>query len=141
MGLDMYLSGRKDPGFNAEDRTEDGFRVSSIEVELAYWRKHPDLHGFIVKTFAGGVDECQRIDLDEEAIQKIVTAIENDALNHGTTGFFFGRSYQPGEKDEFYSYDEQKADDLKKFDAALKWLRDVDSSNYEWRSIYYQASW
>jgi hypothetical protein len=27
--------------------------------EVGYWRKHPDLHGYIVETFADGVDACQ----------------------------------------------------------------------------------
>lgn len=72
MGLDMYLY------------TEDG-------EEVGYWRKHPDLHGFIVKTFAGGVDECQKIPLSSNDLTKILSAVLENKLPH-TTGFFFGRS-------------------------------------------------
>lgn len=38
--------------------------------EIAYWRKFNALHGYIVDTFADGVDECQKIPLTKENIQK-----------------------------------------------------------------------
>lgn len=59
MGLDMYLSGRKYLRYG-NDQIEDGFRVEEKIVRLGYWRKHPNLHGYIVKTFADDVDECQQ---------------------------------------------------------------------------------
>jgi hypothetical protein len=62
MGLDMYLVGKTSDGTNKE---------------LGYWRKHPDLHGFIVNEFGGGIDECQQIDLNEECLKQILLAVEN----------------------------------------------------------------
>ena len=55
MGLDMNLFGDK---YSFEkNETVDGFPVSSTMLDMGYWRKHANLHGFIVDTFAGGEDE------------------------------------------------------------------------------------
>ena len=62
MGLDMYLEGRRFLRTNWENPEANlkrgKYRVKEETLELAYWRKHPNLHGFIVQTFADGVDEC-----------------------------------------------------------------------------------
>lgn len=67
MGLDMYLTGSKFLFTNWEhpekNRKEDGIEIESVRLRLAYWRKHPNLHGYIVQTFADGKDECQEIEL------------------------------------------------------------------------------
>lgn len=126
MGLDMYLEGKKHLGFN-KTQTEDGFELKEKTLELGYWRKHPNLHGYIVQNFAGGKDECQEIELSEENINQIIQAIKDKALPH-TTGFFFGSS------DE--SDDQPSIEILEK---ALAWLKTEVTG--EWRSIVYQASW
>jgi hypothetical protein len=130
MGLDMYLEGRKflfgatDPKDNP---TEDGFRVTHKTLRLGYWRKHPNLHGYIVKMFAGGQDECQDIPLDEDALQKLLCAVKDKALPH-TEGFFFGAS-DGSEQDE----------DVKILTGALEWLRARPKG--EARDVVYRASW
>ena len=131
MGLDMYLSGEKfiwtdfvDPQNNP---TEDGYRLIGKELRLGYWRKHPNLHGYIVRTFAEGIDECQCIALSDTDIERIIEAVARDDLPD-TTGFFFGVS-DGSEKDET----------LRIFRAALEWLRTEEPLVF--RSIYYQASW
>src|SRR5882672_1922122 len=95
MGLDMYLKGEKffwpDWKNPENNRVEDGLKVSKLEVELGYWRKHPNLHGYIVKTFADGKDECQVIDLSIDNLEQIIKTVQNKELPH-TTGFFFGAS-------------------------------------------------
>jgi len=124
MGLDMYLRGVKNP-FNDRQKDEDGFEITAIEIELGYWRKHPDLHGFIVQQFAGGKDDCQKIYLNAKAIETILEAVKVEALPL-TTGFFFGTS---SPSDRLYS--------IEVFEKALKWInRDKDI-----RYVYYQASW
>jgi hypothetical protein len=140
MGLDMYLNGRLSiiPKRDDSEQKIDGKRVKEITVELGYWHKHPDLHGYIVNTFAGGDDNCQAIRLDREDVEKIISAIENDDLAHGTEGFFFGKSYQPGETNEYGSYEDQKKDDLEIFKSAIEWLKNEDDKN--WRDIEYEAS-
>lgn len=142
MGLDMYLYGEKSVSSQFEkDRVmEDGFTLGSKTLDIAYWRKHANLHGYIVDTFADGKDDCQRIYLFKDNLSDLIEALESDALykNGEVTGFFFGRSYFPGEKDDFGSYEEQKANDLKIFRSALDWVS-TDANDY--RSVYYQSSW
>ena len=58
-----------------------------------------------------------------------------------TTGFFFGRSYHPGESDEYGSYEEQKARDIDLFTKAKNWLTGEHDKRNEYRTVYYQASW
>jgi|SRR5215831_3485062 len=116
MGLDMYLRGQKylwhDWEHPENDRKEDGLRISQVEIDLGYWRKHPNLHGFIVQAFAGGKDECQDIELSDVDMRNIISAIQGERLPH-TEGFFFGASELTPE---------QRASDLLIFERALAWL-------------------
>lgn len=128
MGLDMYLTGEKFI-MNA-DLKEDGFRLRSKSVELGYWRKHPNLHGYIVQNFADGKDECQEIYLGgSDRIRTIIAAIKARELPH-TTGFFFGASD---------SSPEQMAEDIAIFERALAWYLTVEAGIF--RSVLYRASW
>lgn len=124
----MYLKGRKS-FWNTKDSAvkEDGFEVSEHILELGYWRKHPNLHGFIVQNFAAGEDKCQEIFLSAENIQTVIQAVRKSQLPH-TEGFFFGDS--DGTESE---------EDIKIFNAALEWLK--VKKQHEYRSIYYRASW
>ena len=133
MGLDMYLTGEKFlmPDFQNRsiDLQEDGFRLRSKTVELAYWRKHPDLHGYIVQTFAGGKDECQIICLEPDDIRTVIAAIKARTLPY-TTGPFFGSSdISP----------ECVANDIAILRKALDWLETEESRVF--RSVKYRASW
>jgi hypothetical protein len=123
MGLDMYLTGET---FVSNLLSKRGAKKGEL-YELGYWRKHPNLHGFIVRTFGEGEDNCQQIYLCAEAIEEIITAIEHDQLPR-TTGFFFGESDGS-----------EKPEDLQIFREALAWLH-VEGSE-ECRSVFYQASW
>jgi hypothetical protein len=120
MGLDMYLRGekyfwsnRRNPEVN---RKEDGFKVETITVQLGYWRKHPNLHGFIVSSFADGRDECQPIELDHEDLAKIINAVKQKRLPP-TTGFFFGAS----DNDQ-----RQINEDVTTLERARTWLLESD---------------
>lgn len=128
MGLDMFLRGVKWPAYSHRPlKCEDGYEIRSLEIELAYWRKHPDLHGFIVQQFANGEDNCQKIYLNEKDIETILDAVRIEALPH-TTGFFFGASDA-----------DQRAYSVEVLQQALKWLK--SDPLIETRAIYYQASW
>jgi len=122
----MYLNGERYLHRIGKPERRRG-EMNGETYELGYWRKHPNLHGYIVETFADGIDECQRIDLSAEDIRRITAAVEAEALPE-TTGFFFGRS-DGSEKDE----------DLLIFREALDWLDTDDEDG--WRSVYYRASW
>lgn len=132
MGLDMYLEGRKfllnDWENPTNNRSEDGFKIKEVTLELGYWRKHPNLHGYIVQTFANGVDECQDIELSIKNCEQIIAAVKAKQLPN-TTGFFFGAS-DGNEIDE----------DVKIFEKAIAWEKSV-TSRLCWPSIVYRASW
>ena len=129
MGLDMYLTGEAFYEHGHPNRSVEPFPIEKTHYSLGYWRKHPNLHGYLVERFANGVDECQRIGLVAKDMKQIIQAVKDRQLPD-TTGCFFGESDDtPAEI----------ADDIKIFEDALAWLetkeRDV------WRSVSYRASW
>lgn len=118
MGLDMYLQGRTWP--KSEDTDDDYDRYE----KLGYWRKHPNLHGYIVQTFADGVDECQLIELTKLDLLAIIEAVQTDALPL-TKGFFFGVSDGPDDQDT-----------TAQITKAIEWLDAAPG-----RRVTYEASW
>jgi hypothetical protein len=127
----MYLEGEKylwsDSRNPQRNPREDGYEVKSRTLRLGYWRKHPNLHGYIVNTFADGIDNCKAISLEDTDIERIIEAVTRDNLPH-TEGFFFGVT-DGTEKDET----------LHIFTQALAWLRAKEDTSF--RSVYYRASW
>lgn len=97
MGLDMYLFSAKklravkgDPGAVKVDGR------SKAPVEIAYWRKHPDLHGLMEDIYQGkdGTAEdfnCVGVELTKDDIDYIISVIDLGELPD-TQGFFFGDS-------------------------------------------------
>lgn len=148
MGLDMYLTGEKflmtDWENPANKVMEDGYRVKERHLELGYWRKHPNLHGYIVKEFADGEDECQRIELNQDDIKKILLAVEAGMLPH-TEGFFFGESPSRDDPDpELAAWaKEQYEETVRIFTGALAWLEaeQTEMGPKAYKSVVYQASW
>ena len=136
MGLDMYMTGRKYVGGSLQDWPEepkfvqDGFPVERVELELGYWRKHRKLHGYIVNTFANGVDECQEIPLEAPDLRNIAKAVREKNLPY-TKGCFFGN-------DEFDKEEEERREEhAQVLEHAAEWL---DSGDWK-RTVYYRASW
>ena len=148
MGLDMYLQGRLyHHGMQHDEKGKytgrkrekvDGYEKTTTEIELAYWRKHPNLHGYIVKTFNNGEDDCTPIDLSPDNLDQIANAIEKNELPE-TTGFFFGESSW---------HEEEKEKNVEIFRKASKWLRSkwdgenkYSNKQKDWVSVQYLASW
>lgn len=133
MGLDMYLTGEKffmtDWENPANNKTEDGYEVKAHRLHLGYWRKHPNLHGCIVATYADGEDNCQPIELSTNNMRDIIQAIKEKRLPV-TSGFFFGES--DGSQDE---------ESIEIFEKAIQWLDSGEDRSKIWRSVEYQASW
>jgi len=102
----------------------NGVDSDGTETELGYWRKHPNLHGFFVESFAAGVDECQKIPLTLQDISLTLAAATANILPE-TKGFFFGQSG-----------DHHREHTLQVLNEALAWLGDDPR-----RKVYYQASW
>ena len=139
MGLDMYLNGRKFfwKNFDNPELTpkEDVFPLKEHILELGYWRKHPNLHGYIVQSFADGVDECQPIELTRDDLLTIIAVVKSGSLPH-TEGFFFGTS-DGSERDA----------DIAILEKAVAWLDSTPKKApearlpRESRDVFYQASW
>jgi hypothetical protein len=127
MGLDMYMHGVI--GDNHARWTEDGEQNPNV-TSLGYWRKHPNLHGFIVNIFAFGVDDCSPIELSRDGLDMTIEAIKKNELPD-TRGFFFGQS--PTHPDDLK---EQMEMDVEVMEKAKKWL----SLNPNGK-VFYQASW
>jgi len=130
MGLDMYLEGHKfhsKSGGKQRPTCSDGHAIKSTTLDLGQWRKHPNLHGYIVNTYADGKDECQQILLNADQLEDIACAIELDRLPH-TEGFFFGTSEW---------HEEDKTKNATTFRKASEWLKGQDA----WCDVIYQASW
>ncbi len=133
MGLDMYVRKVITPGILA-DGTRD-INEDHTE-EIAYWRKHPDLHGFIMENFWSPSDEnpdgnVERIPLTVERVDKIMDAVRSHTLPF-TSGFFFGRSYFP--EDDVSIRAEIDAEDL------AKWAK-VREAILAGDEVFYLAWW
>lgn len=88
MGLDQYakaVRGIQDPESGQWDKS----------YELAYWRKHPNLQGWMERLWneKGGEGEfnCVEVELSEEDLDNLEDAIKQKDLP-ATQGFFFGEN-------------------------------------------------
>lgn len=128
MGLDMYLTGEKYlPSSQSAPVMEDGFRVKrrDFELELGYWRKHHNLHEYIVENFAeSGEDDCRDIELCAEQLEQLLAVVRMKGLPLS--------EYDTND-------DEEKAADIYILEGALTWLQCEDAG--VWKSIKYYASW
>jgi hypothetical protein len=135
MGLDMYAYVATKPGQNDEywesaqldPETKEYVSKVTKPRELAYWRKHPNLHGWMHRLwnqkgfkgdFNGDELELTREDLD---------VLEQDVIEGnlpGTSGFFFG-----DDADEYYREDD------------LKFIREARAELFLGLRVFYNSSW
>lgn len=91
MGLDMYVRSRATAPADPVD-----FETEKSDHPLFYWRKHPDLHGWMRQLYLqrGGSDPD--FNLSPLALTAgDIDALERDVADQAlppTSGFFFGRS-------------------------------------------------
>jgi len=84
-------------------------RICYITEQVAYWRKFNALHGWFVNECAGGVDECQNINVEEDKMKELLETLKKVSDNFTMAkellppvhGFFFGGD----EVDEYYKED------------------------------------
>ena len=112
MGLDQYAMARK-----GESKTdEEGFEYYEDSMELAYWRKHPNLQGWMQDLWytKGGEGEfnCVDLELEAEDLDLLEESLDEEALPE-TTGFFFGT-------DSSIHYAEQDREFIREARAAIK---------------------
>jgi hypothetical protein len=90
MGLDMYAyTIDRTPAQPVDFKADDA-------QELHYWRKHPNLHGWMERRYRekGGTDpdfNCVNLQLTSEDLDALEADISARALPP-TSGFFFGES-------------------------------------------------
>ena len=89
MGLDQYATARK-----GEPTTDDeGYTYYEDSMELAYWRKHPNLQGWMEDLYheKGGeeVFNCADLELIVLDLDALEESLDDEALPE-TAGFFFG---------------------------------------------------
>lgn len=124
MGLDMYaFSVTEAGGLPAVDAE---FAEGQAQ-QIAYWRKHPNLHGWMQKLYAekGGKSSdfnCNTVELTTEDLDKLEADIRERRLP-STSGFFFGAS------------------DGSEFAEDLAFIKDARGSIAKGERVYYDSWW
>jgi hypothetical protein len=125
MGLDMYAFSTK-----AKPKSEVDFETKNFKPEeVHYWRKHPNLHGWMQSLYdsKGGTSDSFNGDcvvLDSEDLDNLEQDIRDYNLPD-TSGFFFGQSG---------SGDEEIKDDLEFVSKAREAIK-------EGKTVYYTSWW
>jgi hypothetical protein len=122
MGLDQYayIASKADTMYDDNSRQE-----------LAYWRKHPNLQGWMEKLAEKkGLDKYEsfngvELELTWDDIDMLEKDIKSGEVSKlGTTGFFFGK---PSD-DYYYEHD-------------LKFCIDAKAELFLKRKVFYNSSW
>ena len=136
MGLDMYAYVAAKAGAQAEfsegaswDK-EKGAMVNPNATEpreIAYWRKHPNLHGWMQRLWESkgnsGEFNGDELELTWEDLEQLEQAIRDKTLPP-TGGFFFGRDAD----DEYREQD-------------LKFVREAKAEAFLGLKVFYNSSW
>ena len=89
MGLDQYATARK----GQPSKDEDGYTYYEDSMELSYWRKHPNLQGWMEELWYekgnNGEFNCVDVELTLEDLDALEQSLDESALPE-TAGFFFG---------------------------------------------------
>jgi hypothetical protein len=142
MGLDMYA-------YSAADAKQydkywsnyhidiDGEKsVCSKPIEIMYWRKHPNLHGWMTDLWhlkcnplkgelSPAADEFNgvQLELTWEDLDKLEDDVKNKRLP-ATSGFFFGNN-----ADEYY------------YEQDLKFINEARADLFMGLRVFYNSSW
>jgi len=141
MGLDMYAyvaqkSGQMNEHYENYDYAKDTSTVTKPR-EIAYWRKHPNLHGWMEQLWEAkgrpGFDETSA-DCDPTFNGVELELTHNDlddlerAVTHGqlpsTSGFFFGNP-----SDEHY------------YESDLTFIKNARAELFFGLKVFYNSSW
>jgi hypothetical protein len=136
MGLDMYAYVAARAGAQAEfsegahwDK-EKGAMVNPNATEpreIAYWRKHPNLHGWMQRLWESkgnsGEFNGDELELTWEDLDKLEQDIRNKKLPD-TSGFFFGNDAD----DHYREHD-------------LKFVREAKAEAFLGLKVFYNSSW
>ena len=133
MGLDMYAystTNEKHYDEYWEDGTwNDGEFVSKITKpkELAYWRKHPNLHGWFRAEWESlgntGDFNGDQLEIDWAMLERLEYDVKNGELPQ-TSGFFFGSNADA----DYYEQD-------------LEFIRQARAELFLGLRVFYNSSW
>ena len=138
MGLDMYAYKAHQANAKAEwfnTATWDSELADFVNpnttiekpIEIAYWRKHPNLHGHMENLYAarGGIGDfnCNELELSLDDLLDLELTIKTRSLPP-TQGFFFGNT-----ADEHYYEDD------------LKFIILARQAIDEGYRVFYNSSW
>jgi len=123
MGLDMYAyaAARANADWN-----------SGEQREIAYWRKHPNLHGWMEQLWhsRGGHNPGDdpmfngiELELTWEDLDQLEKDVRNGGLPH-TVGFFFGNN-----SDDYYR------------DEDLEFIKKARTELFTGLKVFYNSSW
>lgn len=139
MGLDQHATARKGEPTRTEREVEytdlDGKTHKQTEVDviyedqmqLAYWRKHPNLQGWMENLWRekGGEGEfnCVDVELTAADLEQLETSIEGKELP-ATEGFFFGSG-----SDDYYK------------EGDLEFIREARAAIKQGYTVIYNSWW
>ena len=134
MGLDMYAyaaarAGQQNEFYETGNYVDGEFVNTTVTkpMELAYWRKHPNLHGWMFNLWQSKGNEGDfngdELELTAEDLDELELAVIHGQLP-ATTGFFFGNP-----SDEHY----RKQD--------LEFIRNARAELFMGLKVFYNSSW
>ena len=134
MGLDMYAytaarAGQQNEFWETGEFVDGEFVNTKVTepVELAYWRKHPNLHGWMQQLWESRGNEGNFNGDELELTAEDLDALEL-AVTHGqlptTGGFFFGNP-----SDEFYREQD------------LEFIKNARAELFMGLKVFYNSSW
>ena len=133
MGLDMFayagvISNQHDFFVNDQEQVE----ANEPPREIAYWRKHPNLHGWMEQLWRNknnthGLNDITFSGIELELTWEDLDALEMDIKNGqlpSTSGFFFGTP-----ADDYYRVQD------------LEFVRNARAEIFMGLRIFYNSSW
>jgi hypothetical protein len=102
MGLDQFAYKTKVKPGKSVDFQDEVYKDEVECEEIHYWRKHPNIHGFMEELYRekGGESEfnCRPVELTQEDIDRLAESVLGGELPE-TLGIFFGQSYSNNEEE------------------------------------------
>ena len=128
MGLDMYAYVAHKAGQQEEYWQQDTDATGVFKPrEIAYWRKHPNLHGWMRRLWESkgnsGDFNGDELELTWQDLDELEQAVMHGQLP-GTTGFFFG-----DDSDEHYR------------ESDLEFVRNARAELFLGLKVFYNSSW
>ena len=138
MGLDQYAyaaakAGQQDAYYDDENYDKDDADPTKIGPprELAYWRKHPNLQGWMERLWhqkqSDAAEQTSFNGIELELTWEDLERLEQDVIASNlpsTSGFFFGN-----ESDDYYR------------DTDLEFIRNAKAELFMGLKVFYNSSW